>query len=296
MRSESEILKLILSFAESDKRIRAVVMNGSRVNPNVPKDFFQDYDVVYFTTDVDIFKNDRSWIKYFGELMIMQTPNDMIIPPATGGPEFTFLMQFKDGNRIDLAFYPISKLNQMWEDSLSKVLLDKDGILEMNQLASDKDYITKPPSKKQFDDCCNEFWWVCPYVAKGLWRNELPYVKFMLDGPVRKMLMLMLKWHIGVKTNFSVSSGKLGKYYKKYLDTELWDMFIRTYSDAELDNIWDSLFMMCDLFRIVSKGIAQYFDYDYPYMEDKNVSSHLKHVRILPRDAKEMYPSTKQMN
>ncbi len=38
MRSEREMFDVILHVAKEDKRIRAVYMNGSRTNPNVPKD------------------------------------------------------------------------------------------------------------------------------------------------------------------------------------------------------------------------------------------------------------------
>ncbi len=47
MRTEDEMYSLILGIAKQDERIRAVYMNGSRTNPNVPKDIFQDFDVVY---------------------------------------------------------------------------------------------------------------------------------------------------------------------------------------------------------------------------------------------------------
>lgn len=47
MRNEKERFDLILGVAERDERIRAVYINGSRTNPNVPKDMFQDYDIVY---------------------------------------------------------------------------------------------------------------------------------------------------------------------------------------------------------------------------------------------------------
>ena len=36
MRSEQEMLDLILSIARRDDRIRVVIMNGSRANPNAP--------------------------------------------------------------------------------------------------------------------------------------------------------------------------------------------------------------------------------------------------------------------
>ena len=36
MRSEQEMFDLILSFAKEEERVRAVVLNGSRANPNAP--------------------------------------------------------------------------------------------------------------------------------------------------------------------------------------------------------------------------------------------------------------------
>ena len=53
MRSEDEMMKLILQVAEDDERVRAVYLNGSRTNPNAPKDCFQDYDVVYVVTETN---------------------------------------------------------------------------------------------------------------------------------------------------------------------------------------------------------------------------------------------------
>lgn len=43
MRSEKEMLDLIISVANDDHRIRAAYLEGSRTNPNVPKDMFQEY-------------------------------------------------------------------------------------------------------------------------------------------------------------------------------------------------------------------------------------------------------------
>ena len=72
MRSEQEILELIRNTARSDDRIRAVIMNGSRTNPNAPRDIFQDFDVVYVVTEVESFIADHTWIHRFGELMMLQ--------------------------------------------------------------------------------------------------------------------------------------------------------------------------------------------------------------------------------
>ena len=41
MRSEAEMLQLILGYAAAHEDIRAVVLNGSRANPNIRKDWLQ---------------------------------------------------------------------------------------------------------------------------------------------------------------------------------------------------------------------------------------------------------------
>lgn len=290
MRTEQQILDSLLAMAKADERIRAAILNGSRANPRAPRDFFQDYDVVFLVTDVDAFVRSRGWIERFGELMIMQTPDEMGDPPPQGADcKFTYLMQFADGNRIDLTFYDVAKLGGMRRDSQSLLLLDKDGVVEPFPPPSEADYLPKPPSAKEFADCCNEFWWVCTYVAKGLWRMELPYARHMLEVPVRGMLYKMLDWHIGVRTGFAENPGKHGKYYQRHLEPELWAKLLETYPGADFGETWRALFTMGDLFRLAAAGVAGHFGYAYPREDDRRVTAHLAHIRELPQDAKEMY-------
>lgn len=45
MRSESEMINLIINIAKTDERVRAAIMRGSRTNPNATVDRFQDFDI-----------------------------------------------------------------------------------------------------------------------------------------------------------------------------------------------------------------------------------------------------------
>lgn len=105
MRTEKEMFDLILGVAQKDERIRAVYMNGSRTNPNAPKDIFQDYDVVYVVTETSSFIKDETWMNVFGDLIMMQEPykNDQSIGiDMDFTRSYGYLMLFTDGNRIDL--------------------------------------------------------------------------------------------------------------------------------------------------------------------------------------------------
>lgn len=290
MRTEKEMMDLIINTAKEDERIRAVIMNGSRVNPNVKKDCFQDYDVIYVVKDIRSFTSNHNWIHRFGAIMMVQMPEEMSLIPADEDGKFPYLMQFMDGNRIDLTLVPVELINNfVRQDSLSKLLLDKDNCMEGFPPASDKDYLIKKPTEKEFLDCCNEFWWCSTNVAKGLWREELSYVKGMLDGPVRDMLIVMLQWHIGMKTDFIVNAGKFGKHFEKYIEKDMWVQFKRTFSNAEYENIWESFFVMGNLFREVANEIANAYGYPYPQGDDDRVTSYLKHVKALPKDSTSIY-------
>jgi len=81
MRTEQEMFDLILQTARDDERIRAVILEGSRADPNAPKDILQDYDIVYIVTELASFVDDPAWVQCFGELLILQMPETMQDPP-----------------------------------------------------------------------------------------------------------------------------------------------------------------------------------------------------------------------
>ncbi|BAJ64734.1 aminoglycoside 6-adenylyltransferase [Anaerolinea thermophila] len=285
MRTEQEMMDLILTFARNDERVRAVILNGSRANPNAPRDFFQDFDIVFVVTDDAPFKQDRSWMRCFGDLMIVQVPEEMGYPVEESSTDiYVYLMQFTDGNRIDLTIHPLQRLSELGRDSLSVLLLDKDGIIEPFPPPHEGDYLPKPPTPRQFADCCNEFWWVSTYVAKGLWREEITYAKAMMEV-CRAQLFAILRWYIGMRTDFQVNPGKEGKYYRKYLEPERWARLLATYADADPRRTWNALFAMADLFRDTAQVVAQRFGLTYPQEEDSKVSAFLLQVRALPRTA-----------
>ena len=288
MRTEQEILNLILNFAKNDENIRAVVMNGSRANPNAKKDVFQDFDIACLVSDLAPYVRNDDIPGYFGEMLILQEPENMQDPPPEGTSHYGYLMQFMDGNRIDLSFHAPEKWKSVTSDSLTIILLDKDNCLGAIPPASDIDYLPKPPTEKQFQDCCNEFWWVSVYVAKGLWRDELMFAKHVQDVWVRDQLMKVLTWYFGLKTNFKKSPGKVGKYIQADIEPEIWSELESTYSDANFEKIWESLFTMGSLFRHLAKFVAANFGFQYPQRDDDNVSAYVRHIKSLPKDAKEI--------
>src|SRR4030042_1602659 len=94
MRSESVVLDLIINTARDDDRVRAVILNGSPLNPGSPRGIFPDFAIVYVVTEVVPFIGDAHWIARFGDVMIMQMPDDMHGPPPDKNNGYAYMMQF----------------------------------------------------------------------------------------------------------------------------------------------------------------------------------------------------------
>lgn len=290
MRSEQEMMDLILSVAKEDARIRAVYMNGSRTNPNAPRDIFQDYDIVYVVEETESFRSDKTWIDRFGERLYMQLPEENVFYPSEIHSCYGWLIQFSDGNRLDLHVSTLEHvLKEIQGDRLCKILLDKDDCLPVMPEATDEEFWVQRPTERQFLDTCNEFWWCLNNVAKGLWREEISYVMDMINHVVRPQLIRLLEWKIGFDTEFSVSIGKSGKYMDKWLDEEIWQLFLKTYSSGKIDEIWDAVFIMCDLFNVVAREISGRMAVSYNQDEADNSLKFLRDVRLLPKEATSIY-------
>ena len=278
MRSEEKVIAQVLHVANTDDRIRAVLLTGSRANPNATKDSLQDFDIIFIVTQLDTFVKDKHWIDAFGERLILQLPEEMVIGDKDKYA-YHYLMLFKDGNRIDLTLFPMEQLRTAFKrESLSTLLLDKDDLFGHLPSPSNTDYLIKRPSNKEFTDCCNEFWWVSTYVAKGLWRNEVTYAKEKMEIHVRSMFMKIIEWYIGTESAFTVAFGKGGRNMKHYLSPDLYHKILLTYPDSNTENIWSALFLMIQLFDDLAKKVASSMNFPYNNEEASNVTAYLKQI------------------
>lgn len=278
MRSEQEIMDLILSVAKADERIRAVLLVGARANPAVPKDQYQDYDISYFVTDMQPFYNNPAWVEEkFGKPLIMQMPEAM--RGADGDGHFNFQMIFSDGVRMDLSFEYTKYID---DGEPAVVLLDKDnrtGFLPPMPQPTDTLWHIKPPTSLDYYSCCNDFWWCLNNVAKGIARDELAYVMHMINEAVRSELHDMMDWYIGTLHGFNFSTGKSGKYFKCYLPPELYSQYTATYCGSDYGDIWTAVYTMCDLFHTLALSVASYFDFTFRFEEENGMREYLRMVK-----------------
>jgi len=290
-RTEKEIFDLIHKFAKPDDRIRVVMMNGSRANPSIRKDLFQDYDIACYVTEIEPYKIEEDVVAYFGETIAIEQPNLGPWPPNDAdGSYHNYNIQFLDGNRIDLSFFKIDRLDEKCKDSLSKVLVDKDNLCMNLPPASEKSYFIAEPDAVNFKGCCDAFFFaICSHIPKTIWRKQLPLLKFYIEGWIREPVQLMLSWEVGLKTGFDKSIGHKGKYLQEFLETGKWEQYLKTYVDSDYENIWDSVFLFHEIFMQSAAFVAGEYNFIFPEENARKVLSFLHHVRDLSDNAESIY-------
>ncbi len=279
------MLDLILETARADPRVRAVILSGSRADEALEPDALQDFDVVYVVEEVAPFRDDPHWWRVFGEPAIVQFPDAMLGAPPSPDGSFAILMQFVDGHRIDLTLLPVVSMADFEHDGPALVLHDPDGLVPPPAPAGAPHHLPEPPTAASFADVCNEFWWVAPYVAKGLVRGELTYARHHLDTVLRGQVMTMLDWYVlfssGGASGGARGAGKHGRFLRHELSPELWTLLEETYADARPERAWIALEALTELFRRIAKAVAERAGFVYPARDDERVSALLARMRSL---------------
>lgn len=271
MRSETEMMALILEGARQDRRVLAAYLKGSRTNPNVPKDPYRDFDVMYVVTETESFRRDTSWLDCFGTILLKQEQGDELgFGERFGlldcfGQLYSWLLIFDDGNRIDIGVETVEHMRLgATRNKLFLPLLDKVGCLPELSPPSDADFHVKIPTQARYLGCCNEFFWSLCDVVKGCMRRELPYAMSVYHAQTSPMLEQMLEWYVGCESDFSLSCGKDHRFFQRYLPEALYEALTRTYAAGSFRVLEESVRSARQLFRKTALLVARRLAFSYP--------------------------------
>lgn len=233
---ESELMNKVMEFANEDSRISSVILRGSRANPNAIVDEDSDFDILYGVSDLSSFQKSDNWLLRFGDILILQKPESMLstIESKRDFKEM-YLMQFRDGTRLDLAVVDNARVQEeINDDSLSIILLDKVGNLKAEE-PNENSYID---DRLNISDCVNEFLWLSFYVLKGCKRKQLMYTHNHLNMMREEFLNLILIQHRG-------NPGAHHKNTEKHLNAYELNLFKETFNP----NIYNAVKVLFELFK-----------------------------------------------
>ncbi len=279
MRSEETVLDQLREWAGSLENVRAIILTSSRADPRGKPDLLSDYDVQVFVRDAAPFLRDDTWLKPFGSIMVRWP----LRPQPTGNRDWiTRLVLFDDGVRIDFQVTATGTPEISVHDRCYRVILDKDGITDSLAEQSLPDTVISAPSLEDYRDRLNAFWWDIVYIAKGLWRGELNYARYMLDANIRfKKLVPLLTWHVGIRHGWDTEVGIYGRWLFRFLDEATWNDYLETFVGSNPEQNWSALFAMMLLVRRIGLEIGESLGYDYPKEVDRKVSGFIQFIREL---------------
>ena len=266
-----------INWCKKNNNIRTVILTSSRADINAQFDALSDYDIELYVNNINDFIKDDKWISNFGQILIKwpMTPRITIFKNF-----FTRLIQFEDGTRFDLQITKDKPKYHKNFDTGYKILIDKDNLTLNLNLPNYKFLNIKKPTKKQFDEKINDFYWNILYVAKNLWRDELFYVKYMLDNIIRfNILQVFIEWYIGLNNEWKVSTNKFGRYFKKYLSKEDWKKIEKTFVDSSISKNWNVIYKTIDLVNYLCSKIANDLGFNYPNKLENKIRKYINKIR-----------------
>ena len=255
------MLEKVVSWANGEDAIRAVVVTGSLARGDGSTDDFSDLDVQIIATDYARYIADDSWLDKLGEVWI-RFPLYEDVPYR--------LVWFADGTKVDFQFMTVEMIRQIIESRrLSDeylrgylVALDKDDLYR--DLPPSPRIFPQPanPSAEQVAAVFNEFWFEAIHVAQFIRRREFWVVKFR-DWTMKCDLLQLLEWHARATSEEPVNTWLLGKRMREWTDAKTYDSVREIWSGWEAKALWQALRKQIELFDKLSSELSVTLGFRY---------------------------------
>lgn len=243
-------IKKLLVFFEENQDLCIFSMNGSRVDKNRRTDQFQDYDVVFFTDSIEKYKFNDSFLRKFGEILLVTEPdgvgnNGELMYPKQDG--YTYLVQYKSGLRIDFQLMKLSRFEDyLKSDSLTKIIASKEATYKIEIEPVDSNYWLGEVLEPEIEYSIKEFYWQLLNALKANLRGEFLLAQFYLNL-VRDEMMEAASWHIANKYGFDKNYGKKNDKVLALLDEKLAQKITQTFDTSSAEKVNLSLKLLMEL-------------------------------------------------
>ena len=286
----------VSEWAQRNDNVRAAVLTSSRANPRAQVDAMSDYDIELYVRDLGPFLDGDQWLAAFGEVLVKE-------PYRPGLTEVTIsqwpdgsrrvegnagsMVIFRDGNRIDFTILlpkviadDVAEHGGYYNDMGYAVLVDKDGLTEGAIPPTYAEYNTEKPTESEYSELVHHFWWDVIHVAKSLYRDQLFFAKYVLDGSLHHhYLRTALSWHVGMRNSWGSNPGAYGRGLKRWLDPDTWDDVEATFAGAALEDNWEAMFRTAEIIGRIARAVGEELGYTYPMQLGQDVTEYLGEVR-----------------
>lgn len=287
-------------WAERCPDIRAALVVGSRARRDHPADILSDLDIAVLSTHPERYLGRADWLGNIGIPLLT-----FIEETGTGGGlERRALFQGDGGLDVDFSVYStrrfrlllaalqlrrllpgrrlLGPLRRAVVDDVDgmlavlnrgyRVLLDKDGLLARILMAAQGLSPPPPalPSREDFVNLCNDFWYHALWAAKKLARGEVWTAKACCDSYMKRQVLTMITWQARTRPGRAPDTWHGGRFLEEWADPRVIAGLSTAYAHYDREDLARALISTMDLFRWVGEETAQGLGYDYPRAADED--------------------------
>lgn len=267
------ILQNIISWAQGNSAIQALVLTGSLARGDGLADPLSDIDIELIADDPNSLMSDFGWLGEVGKLVTVLPLN-----PSAEQRWATRLAIYSGGTKVDYTLAAPARIREMaGQQKLDplyergyRILLDKAGLTI--DLPSPSGHVPTGtlPANEEFRAAVEEFWFEAAHVPKYLVRGELWLVK-QRDQTMKALLLQMLEWH--AKSSRQVDVWHIGTRMKEWVDKPTWDELQQAFGRFDAADSIRAFKVTVALYSRLAKEVAGSGGLEYPTSVESGIMS-----------------------
>jgi aminoglycoside 6-adenylyltransferase len=261
-----ETLLRIVGWANSRDDVQAVILLGSQARVEHNADEWSDIDVVLLVDVPDRYLGSAAWLDDLGAPLVTT-----VEPWALGGGLERRVL-FRSGMDVDFAFveaavapYLVTMTDEPQVQRILgrgfRLLVDKTDFTKATlDGVSYSGALVEAPSRVEFENVSNDFWYHVILAAKKLRRGEVWVAKEICDCHLKKLVVEMLAWKTR-STNPAVDTWHEGRFLEEWADPQLLEEFRGTCAQYHADDVDRALRSTADFFARLEVDCALLLGY-----------------------------------
>jgi aminoglycoside 6-adenylyltransferase len=238
-------LNALVSWAETNDNVRALVMTGSAACGVADVHPLSDRDIEIYAVEPDRLLTDDSWWASLGEVLVVERlPNPDWYPTR---------LVYYVGGKFDFTVAPIDALSSAVYTRPFKVLLDKDDRAAGLRVARVQH---SPATEEEFDQCIQWAYAAALMCAKAVVRGELWMAK-VRDGSLKSELLRMVEWDHRARYGKDYDTRYLGTRMSAWMDADIQTELQQCWGHFDAVDTARALIATVQLFARLSERTAQ---------------------------------------
>lgn len=274
MEQERDTIRNITRAAQQDASIRVLIMTGDRVNKAAVQQPLARYEFALAAEDPLQALHSKVWEQLGDAKLLRRSMREKQV--QAGIEVYAAWLLYDDMARVCMkAVRTEEAVDFVSADTLSQIMLDKDGLLPPMGMPTDLSRRTKAPSEERFNELFDGFFEAALETGIALRKEQLIRgLKFLSEA--RTYLLPATEFAIATEYDYLINLGDRGRNFKAYLEKDEYEAYLKCFPTADVEYVWTALFNACSLFRGAGMKICEKEGFAYPKRVDVAILHHLR--------------------